>query len=63
MKLYILHRINKQMQNYTIEFNDKLNASKLIMIFFEEASWVKPDFFSTFASKYKRYGSFFAVTL
>ncbi|GAB6975671.1 hypothetical protein JCM15124A_05780 [Prevotella falsenii] len=51
------------MQNYTIEFNDKLNASKLIMIFFEEASWVKPDFFSTFASKYKRYGSFFAVTL
>ena len=24
---------------------------KLIMIFFEEASWVKPDFFSTFAFK------------
>ncbi len=36
---------------------------KLIMIFFEEASWVKPDFFSTFAFKYKRHGSFFAITL
>ena len=43
---YCFENIENILYNYCHYEN-----SKLIMIFFEEASWVKPDFFSTFAFK------------